>query len=106
MANYSSFEFFYSRQKNFLWRLIPTAFTEAPLKGKSKEDKLEFIAKYKIDFIDLISAVDVDEVSNYTDSDLDNNVLEWKEIIPEIRNLPNIRVYWYFASLTKLFLVR
>jgi len=28
------------------------------LKDKSKEEKLEFIAKYKIDFVDLISVVD------------------------------------------------
>jgi len=33
----------------------------------------------------------VNEVSNYADNYLDNKVLEWKEIIPEIRNLPNIK---------------
>jgi G:T/U-mismatch repair DNA glycosylase len=84
-------EFFYSRQRNYLWKLIPTAFAEDSLKDKSKEEKLEFIAKYKIDFVDLISVVDVNEVSNYADNYLDNKVLEWKEIIPEIRNLPNIK---------------
>lgn len=84
-------EFFYSRQRNYLWELIPTAFAEDSLKGKSKEDKLEFIAKYKIDFIDLISAVDVDKASNYADKYLDNKVLEWKDIIPVIRNLSNIK---------------
>ena len=84
-------DFFYGRLRNYLWTLIPTAFGDTSLKGKSKEDKLKFIDHYKIDFIDLISSVNVDEVSNYYDSYLDNKVSEWKEVIDEIRSLPNIK---------------
>ena len=84
-------DFFYGRQRNFLWTLIPKAFGETSLKGKSKEEKLEFIAKHKIDFIDLILEVNVDEVENYDDSYIDNKVTEWRKVIGEIKNLPNIR---------------
>ncbi len=84
-------EFFYGRQRNFLWTLITTAFGEASLKGKSKEEKLKFIEKRKIDFIDLISVVEVEEVANYNDAYLDTRVSEWKNIISEIKKLPNIK---------------
>jgi len=84
-------DFFYGRQRNFLWTLIPTAFGETSLKSKSREDKIDFIAKYKIDFIDLILEVNVNEVANYNDSYLDDKVSEWTKIIPEIENLPNIK---------------
>jgi len=84
-------DFFYGRPRNFLWTLVPTAFNEASLKNKSKDDKLKFIEKYRIDFIDLISAVKVDEVTNYDDSYLDDKVLDWREIITEISNLPNLK---------------
>jgi len=84
-------DFFYGRQRNFLWTLIPTAFGETSLKGKSRDEKLEFIAKYKIEFIDLILEVKVDEVANYDDRYLDSKVSEWREVISEIGNLPNIK---------------
>lgn len=71
----NSAEFFYGRQRNFLWTLLSTAFNETSLKGQSKEEKLKFIEKYRIDFIDLISEVEVSEVANYKDGYLDNKVL-------------------------------
>ncbi|MDQ0110517.1 G:T/U-mismatch repair DNA glycosylase [Chitinophaga terrae (ex Kim and Jung 2007)] len=84
-------DFFYGRQRNFLWTLIPTAFNETSLKGKLKSEKLNFIKKYRIDFIDLISEVEVDEVANYDDSYLDSRVIEWRNVISEIDKLPNLK---------------
>jgi G:T/U-mismatch repair DNA glycosylase len=84
-------DFFYGRQRNFLWTLIPSAFNEPSLKGKTKDEKLKFIEKYKIDFADLISEVEVDEVANYEDGYLDNKVTEWKDIIFEIDKLSNLK---------------
>ncbi len=84
-------EFFYSRPRNFLWTLIPAAFGKDSLKEKSKDEKLEFIRQHKIDFIDLISEVKVDEVANYDDSYLDKKVKEWKCIIPELDKLSNLK---------------
>ena len=85
-------DFFYGRQRNFLWSLIPIAFNEVSLKGKSKEDKMRFIDKYKIDFIDLISEVEVEEVANYDDSYIDNKVSIWNEVKLKIEKLPDLKM--------------
>jgi G:T/U-mismatch repair DNA glycosylase len=84
-------DFFYGRQRNFLWTLIPVAFGETSLKGKAKNEKLQFIEHFKIGFIDLISEVEVEEVSNYDDSYLDDKVSIWRNVIAEIENLPHIK---------------
>jgi G:T/U-mismatch repair DNA glycosylase len=84
-------DFFYGRQRNFLWTLIPTAFGDSNLKGKPKTEKINFIQKRKIDFIDLVSEVKVDEVSNYYDGYLDSRVSEWRNVISEIEKLSNIK---------------
>ncbi len=87
----NSAEFFYGRQRNFLWTLLSTAFNETSLKGQSKEEKLKFIEKYRIDFIDLISEVEVGEVANYKDGYLDNKVTEWRNVISEIAKLSHLK---------------
>ena len=84
-------DFFYGRERNFLWTLIPNVFEEDSLKGKTKDEKLKFIERHKIDFIDLISQVKVEEVANYDDRYLDNKVIKWTNIISEIKKLPNLK---------------
>ncbi len=84
-------DFFYGRQRNFLWTLIPTAFNEPSLKGQPRNEKLKFIEKYRIDFIDLISEVEVEEVANYDDGYLDSKVSEWRDVISEIGKLSNLK---------------
>lgn len=84
-------DFFYGRQRNFLWTLIPTSFNETSLKGKTRNEKLKFIEKYRIDFIDLISEVEVEEVANYDDGYLDSKVSEWRDVISEIDKLTNLK---------------
>lgn len=84
-------DFFYGRQRNFLWTLIPAAFGDNSLKGKSKEEKLNYIKSRKIDFIDLIAEVDVDEPENYEDSYLDDKVSEWTDVIGDLEKLHNLK---------------
>lgn len=84
-------DFFYGRARNFLWTLIPTAFNEAPLKGKSKHEKLEFINRFKIDFIDLISEVEVEEAANYDDGYIDSRVSEWHDVKAEFDKLQKLK---------------
>ncbi len=84
-------DFFYGRTRNFLWVLLPRAFNQPSLKGKSKTDKIHFITEHKIDFIDLISEVDVEEVANYNDRYLDDKVLKWNNVIEEIKKLPKLK---------------
>ena len=84
-------EFFYGRSRNYLWRLLPTAFAETDLKDKSKNDKLNFIHKRKIDFIDLISEVEVEDETNYYDGYIDSRVSKWHGITNEITKLKGIK---------------
>jgi G:T/U-mismatch repair DNA glycosylase len=86
-------EFFYGRSRNFLWRLLPTAFNFNDLKGKSKADKLDFISKEKIDFVDLITSVAIEEgnETNYNDAYIDSRVLEWRDILAELKRLKKLK---------------
>jgi len=89
----NSAEFFYGRTRNYLWKLLSTAFGEDDLKGASKTEKLQFIKKFKIDLIDLIEEIKVEEgqEANYDDVYIDNKVSIWQNVIGEIDKLPNLK---------------
>jgi G:T/U-mismatch repair DNA glycosylase len=86
-------EFFYGRSRNYLWQILPTTFGVESLKGASKDEKIEFIRKYKIDFIDLIVAIQVEEgqEANFYDGYIDKRVTHWREIIKLIDTLPSLK---------------
>jgi len=86
-------EFFYGRSRNYLWKLLPTAFGENDLKAASKQQKIEFIVKHKIDFIDLIDEIQVEDgqEANYYDGYIDSKVTRWNDIITVINQLPNLK---------------
>lgn len=86
-------DFFYGRSRNYLWRLLPTAFSKTDLKGASKQEKLDFIKEHKIDLTDLIEEIQVEEgqEANYYDGYIDNKVTRWKNIIALIDNLHNLK---------------
>jgi G:T/U-mismatch repair DNA glycosylase len=86
-------EFFYGRSRNYLWRLLPTAYGENDLKGATKTEKLEFIEKFKIDLIDLIEEIEVEEgqEANYDDKYIDKKVRIWQNVISEMNKLPNLK---------------
>ena len=73
--------FFCSRQRNFLWTLIPNAFGKASLKGASKDEKIKFVNEFNIDFVDLILEVNVEKADNYDDGYIDKKVEKWNENI-------------------------
>jgi G:T/U-mismatch repair DNA glycosylase len=87
-------DFFYGRSRNFLWRLLPTSFGENDLKGKSKEEKMQFMENRKIGFIDLISEVNVEagQETNYKDDYIDSKVTAWRDVISEISKLENLKM--------------
>jgi len=86
-------EFFYGRSRNYLWQLLPSAFGETDLKGESKQEKIQFIGKYKIDLIDLIEEIQVDsgQEANYDDSYIDSKVIRWRNVMEVIDNLSNLK---------------
>ncbi|RZK26430.1 MAG: hypothetical protein EOO43_02865 [Flavobacterium sp.] len=84
-------DFFYGRSRNYLWTLLPASFQMPSLKGKEKTDKLEFISKSNVDFIDLIASVEVDKPDNYDDRYLDGRVSEWRNVISVMKKLPMLK---------------
>jgi G:T/U-mismatch repair DNA glycosylase len=86
-------EFFYGRKRNFLWRLLPIAIGLDDLKNNTKNEKLAFIQKNRIDFIDLITEVDVaiGEETNYEDKYLDDKVTEWRNVVDELKKLKKLK---------------
>jgi G:T/U-mismatch repair DNA glycosylase len=82
-------KFFYGRPRNYLWKLLPGAFGHRDLRGSSVDEKLEFIRRNKIDFIDLIERVEVQshKAANYSDRYLDKQKICWRNISSEITGL-------------------
>jgi G:T/U-mismatch repair DNA glycosylase len=86
-------DFFYGRNRNYLWRLLPTALNYPDLKGLSKQQKLSFIEHEHIDFIDLIAKIEVEkgQEDNYNDSFIDCRVVTWQKVIIQIEKLSNLK---------------
>jgi len=86
-------DFFYGRNRNNFWKLLPIAFDNEILNDKTKIDKIAFSNKFKVDFIDLINSVEVEEgqETNYDDNYIDSRVIEWNKIIPTLSNLKTIK---------------
>jgi G:T/U-mismatch repair DNA glycosylase len=86
-------QFFYGRTQNFLWRLLPAAFGAADLKGASVTAKHQFMVQHKVDFIDLISEVDIEagQETNYLDSYLDGRITECRAVMLEMEKLKSLK---------------
>src|SRR5258708_24659521 len=86
-------DFFYSTGRNCLWHILPTAFGEKSLQGKTAIEKKEFIRAKHIDFIDLIETVEVDNGREGSRSDayLDSKIQSWTDIVSAIERLPKLK---------------
>jgi len=88
-------EFYYGRQHNFLWNLLPRVFGYKTLKNSSLSEKIEFINNLKIGFSDLIEEIQIEEgnETNYEDEFIDKKVTKWNDlefIISKCENLKSI----------------
>ncbi|MGM4872907.1 hypothetical protein AB7645_17025 [Bradyrhizobium sp. 956_D2_N1_5] len=96
-------EFFYSRPRNYFWTVAPLALNHVSLKQKKLGDQYEekinqkkdFIREYKIDFIDLISEIEVErgQETNYDDKYIDAKVPEWgwRNVVEELQKLGSLK---------------
>lgn len=86
--------FFYGRQRNSLWKLLPIAYGEESLKQASLEEKIEFMKKHHVDFIDLIAEIEVEvgQEHNYDDKYIDSRVKVWTKIEDVIESLRNLKM--------------
>lgn len=90
-------DFFYGRQRNFLWHLLPQCWNSASLKEASLFSKQQFMAKYKIDFADLIHSLEVPEgeEDNIDDDFIDSHVQQWKDIVALMETLPSLKEVYF-----------
>lgn len=90
-------DFFYGRQRTFLWHLLPQCWNEEPLKEATYEQKREFMLRHKIDFADLIHAIEVPEGEerNTDDAFIDAQATEWKDIRALIDSLPKLKAVYF-----------
>ena len=93
----SGSDFFYGRSRNFLWRLLSKAFGNEDLKDKPREEKIEFIRKNKVDFIDLIRKINIQEghekdyFDEYLDSRMSEPGSEWNDVVALISGHNSLR---------------
>ena len=90
-------DFFYGRQRNFLWHLLPQCWGLPPLKNESLPFKQAFMAEYKIDFADIIRGLDIPDrtEANVDDDFIDGHVSEWKDVIQLVDTLPNLNAVYF-----------
>ncbi|WP_256009068.1 hypothetical protein [Desertivirga xinjiangensis] len=90
-------DFFYGRSRNFLWHLLPQCWGMAPLKEASLAEKKKFMASRKIDFADLIYALDADEENGDAteDASVDSHVHQWTDLTGIIDTLPNLKAVYF-----------
>lgn len=89
--------FFYGRPRNHLWQLLPGCWNLQSLKNTLLPAKQSFMSQYKIDFADLIAAVNVEkgQHANFLDTYLDSRVQAWKNIIDLINQLPKLKEVYF-----------
>ena len=86
-------DFFYSRPKNYLWRILPEVYGKESLKESTTERKVAFIENYQIDFTDLIASVrHLSGKANYSDSYLEKQELEWNKTEELLKSLINLKL--------------
>ena len=93
-------DFFYSRKKvrrpNSLWRLLPISLGYESMMGTTREDKGQWLLENRIDFMDLISEVQVEtgQEANYYDTYLDDKVSKWNDVIGTLKDLPHLKAIY------------
>jgi hypothetical protein len=90
-------DFFYGRQRNFLWHLLPQSWGLPSLKNEPLPVKQAFMAEYKIDFTDIIHALDIPDgmEANVDDDFIDGHITQWKGITQLIDTLPNLKAVYF-----------
>jgi G:T/U-mismatch repair DNA glycosylase len=87
-------DFFYGGDRNRLWTLLPKACGDCrDLSKASRDDKIAFTRDKRIDFIDIISEVQVSEGEecNRNDRYIDARVTQWRDVIGEMQQLARLK---------------
>lgn len=89
--------FFYGRGKNYLWNLLPKVLGYRELKHSSKSERISFIEKYRIGFVDLIKEIYIDDdfKITYSDIELDNVNKKWTDFESFVNLYPKIKKVYF-----------
>lgn len=90
-------DFFFGRPRNFLWHLLPLCFKQPDLKNASIQQKQAFMKKHKIDFADVIRALEVEwGQEDITEDDfIDSHVHEFTDLIALVDSLPALKAVYF-----------
>lgn len=90
-------DFFYGRTRNFLWHLLPSCWALPSLRNQTLAAKQRFMSEQKIDFADIIHAINVPDgnANNVQDAYIDNHIIEFKDIITTITFLPKLKAIYF-----------
>ncbi len=90
-------DFFFGRPRNFLWHLLPVCFKHIPLKDAPLKAKQAFMAKYHIDFADVISVLEVPlaDDENMEDDFIDSHAHTFTDLITLVDSLPKLKAVYF-----------
>jgi len=90
--------YYYSRPQNHFWKLIPIALgTNLDLRKATKDEKIRFCEQFNIDFLDLISEIEVNpgEESNYSDDFIDSKIKSWTPVEEFLLRMPKLKCIYF-----------
>ena len=90
-------DFFYGKSRNFLWHMLPQCWGLASLQDANLQSKQEFMLKYKIDFADVIDAIELpqEEDKNPEETLIDSHVQQWKDLVGLVDSLPKLKAVYF-----------
>jgi G:T/U-mismatch repair DNA glycosylase len=90
-------EFFYGRERNFLWNLLPGVYDQPVLKSADKSKKIAFSEKFRIGFADIIQELIVEDgnETNYADNYIDDKVTEWIDFSLFVSRYPKLKKVFF-----------
>lgn len=94
--NKQSGDFFFGRSRVFLWHMLPICFKQPTLQEASVAEKKKFMERYKVDFLDIIASVDLDDEEAILDDELiDGQVHEFTDIVTQLKQLPKLKAVYF-----------
>lgn len=90
-------DFYYGRQRSFLWHLLPICFGNASLKEATLEQKQQFMRKHHIDFTDVISSLETEDGEELVMEDefIDHHIYAFTDLIALINQLPSLKAVYF-----------
>ena len=94
--NKHSGDFFFSRSRIFLWHMLPICFKQPSLQEADVDTKKKFMQRYRIDFLDIINSVDLEDADAIIDDEvLDGQVHEFTNIVERLKQLPQLKSVYF-----------